>query len=109
MRQARHLISIPSEQAFNEQVLNSHEFWIVVFLDGFDCSACQTAKTNVMRLAASLKGLSDVKVGIVNCEDPGITFTDYEKLTIMKLLLTINVCTGICRVGYTLLRQSTTT
>ena len=74
MRQSRHLISIASEQAFNEQVLSSHEFWIVVFLDGFHCSACQTAKTNVMRLAASLKGLRDVKVGIVNCEDPGNSY-----------------------------------
>jgi hypothetical protein len=72
MKQSSHLVHILKEHEFQEQVLNSTEFWIVVFLDGFDCSACQTAKTNVMRLAASLKAYQDVKIGIVNCEEPGI-------------------------------------
>lgn len=117
MRQSRHLISLVSEQAFKEQVLESNEFWIVVFLDGFDCSACQTAKTNVMRLAASLKGLSDVKVGIVNCEEPG-------KFKVLLYLIPMYFVTTYVyyiflfthwhilhychRIGCTLLRQSAT-
>ena len=71
MKQSAHLVQITTEPQFQEQVLASSEFWIVVYLDGFDCSACQTAKTNVMRLAASLKAYQDVKVGVVNCEEPG--------------------------------------
>ena len=58
---------------FHDRVINSTQFWIVIYVDGFDCSSCKTAKTNAMRLSASLKAFQgNVSVGIVNCEAEGI-------------------------------------
>lgn len=50
-------------------VVNSTQAWVVMFTDGVECSTCRTAKTNLMRLAASLTGLP-VRVGLVDCEQP---------------------------------------
>ena len=63
------LIDIRNETHFKETVLNSTQFWVIAYMDGVDCSACKTAKTNAMRLSASLRGFDDVRVGIVNCEE----------------------------------------
>lgn len=54
---------------FQNTVINSSEFWVVAFMDGMDCGPCKTAKTNCMRLSASLRGYPDVRVGLVDCEE----------------------------------------
>ena len=73
------IIDISSEQQFRDTVLNSTQFWVVAFMDGVDCSACKTAKTNAMRLSASLRGYeSDVKVAVVDCEEPDAKALCYE-------------------------------
>ena len=64
------IITLPDKEAFDKEVVASEMFWIVVFMDGIDCSACKTAKTNAMRLSASLRGYEDVRIGMVDCEDP---------------------------------------
>lgn len=65
------IITMTSKEEFNKEVVDSEYFWVVVFMDGFDCSACKTAKTNAMRLSASLRGYhEDVQVGMVDCEEP---------------------------------------
>ena len=48
-----------SASSFNENgtVGNSTDAWVVMFTDGLDCGPCKTAKTNLMRLAASMRGL----------------------------------------------------
>merc|ERR1712150_49747 len=62
---------------FAHTVYNSTDFWLVMFTDGFDCGACKTAKTNMMRLSAGFKGIA--KSGVVNCEtDENLDFC-YEK------------------------------
>ena len=61
------IISLPDKEAFDKEVVASEMFWIVVFMDGIDCSACKTAKTNAMRLSASLRGYADVRIGMVDC------------------------------------------
>lgn len=38
----------------------------MAFTDGFDCAPCKTAKTNMLRLSAGLRGMA--QVGVVNCE-----------------------------------------
>ena len=47
---------------------NDYPFWVVMFTDGVDCQACKTAKTNLMRLAASLHDVP-ARVGLVDCEE----------------------------------------
>ena len=65
------IIMIENKEQFQHEVLNSTTFWVVAFMDGMDCSACKTAKTNAMRLSASLRGFyKDVQVGVVDCEEP---------------------------------------
>ncbi len=64
------IITMTTKEEFEKEVVASELFWIVVFMDGFDCSACKTAKTNAMRLSASLRGYTDVQVGMVDCEEP---------------------------------------
>lgn len=64
------IITMTTKDEFDKEVVASELFWIVVFMDGFDCSACKTAKTNAMRLSASLRGYTDVQVGMVDCEEP---------------------------------------
>ncbi len=67
-----HLMHVASSAAFHAQVLSSTAFSVVCFLDGLHCSSCQTAKTNMMRLSASLQDFRhNVSVVIVNCEEPG--------------------------------------
>lgn len=63
------IITLEGSEDFQNQVVNSTLFWVIAYMDGVDCSACKTAKTNAMRLSASLRGLTDVQVGIVNCEE----------------------------------------
>lgn len=41
----------------------------MLFTDGQTCAPCRTAKTNLMRLSASLRGLP-VGLGVVDCERP---------------------------------------
>ena len=50
--------------SFDATVLRSERAWLVMFSDGLVCSQCRTAKTNLMRLSASLRGLP-VGLGIV--------------------------------------------
>ena len=58
-----------AEADFKDVVFNSTDFWVVMFSDGLVCSQCRTAKTNMMRLSAGLRGMP-VRVGIVDCEQP---------------------------------------
>lgn len=51
---------------------------VIAFMDGVDCSACKTAKTNAMRLSASLRGFPDVQVGVVDCEEEDAHSLCYE-------------------------------
>jgi hypothetical protein len=62
------LHSITTAEQYHRTVINSTDFVIVAFMDGFECSSCKTAKTNAMRLSASLRGYSGVSVAIVNCD-----------------------------------------
>lgn len=43
--------------------------WVVLFTDGLHCSPCRVARTNLLRVATSLRGLP-VGVGVVDCERP---------------------------------------
>lgn len=43
------------------------QLFLVLFLDGVDCQPCKTAKTNLLRLAASLHS-SNVTVAFADCE-----------------------------------------
>jgi thiol-disulfide isomerase/thioredoxin len=69
---------ITNLEGFQNTIVNSTEFWVVAFMDGLDCGACKTAKTNCMRLSASLRGYPDVRVGIVDCEEPDARELCYE-------------------------------
>jgi hypothetical protein len=43
---------------FEQTVLaDSARAWVVLFTDGLTCAPCRTAKTNLMRLSASVRGL----------------------------------------------------
>lgn len=61
-------LEVVTAATFSSQVLNSEDFWLVLFLDSVECSACKTAKTNMMRLSAGLRG--QVSVGYIDCEQP---------------------------------------
>lgn len=52
-------------ESFESKVMTSTKFWAVLYSDGFECGPCRSAKTNMMRLSASLTGL--VSVGVVDC------------------------------------------
>jgi len=57
-----------SKEEFEEKVLNSEEFHIVLFLDGETCGPCRSAKTNALRLSAGLlEGGGSGVVSYVNC------------------------------------------
>ncbi len=49
-------------------MLGSDAFWLILFLDSVECSSCKTAKTNMLRLSAGLRGLASV--GYIDCEQP---------------------------------------
>ena len=51
-------------------VQDEERAWVVLYTDGLACAPCRTAKTNLMRLSASLRALP-VGVGYVDCEAPG--------------------------------------
>ena len=53
-------------EAFDETVLGSPDFWLVLFVDGEDCGPCRVALTNLVRLSAGVRGLA--RVGVVDCE-----------------------------------------
>lgn len=57
-----------SAATFSEMVIKSKDFWVILFVDGLECGPCKTAKTNMMRLSAGLRGLA--QVGVVDCDDP---------------------------------------
>merc|ERR1712166_634562 len=50
---------------FTTGILSTNKVTMVSFVDGFDCSSCKTAKTNMLRLSASLGHLATIAV--VNC------------------------------------------
>ena len=61
---------IASAAEFEATVQNSTKFWCVVFLDGEGCGPCKTAKTNAMRLSASLVSTTAARsagVATVDC------------------------------------------
>ena len=61
---------IASAAEFVATVQNSTKFWCVVFLDGEGCGPCKTAKTNAMRLSASLVSTTAARsagVATVDC------------------------------------------
>ena len=62
-------LSMITADTFVDTVLNSTDFFVVCFLDGLECSSCKTAKTNMLRLSAGLRGLA--RVGVVDCAMPG--------------------------------------
>jgi thiol-disulfide isomerase/thioredoxin len=53
--------------AFNETLLHDplERFWVVLFSDGWRCEDCMTAKTNMIRLSAAVKGVA--RVATVDC------------------------------------------
>ena len=61
------LTHITSPQHFNQRVIDSPDFWVLLLLDGLECGPCKTAKTNMMRLSAGLLGLSGVSTGYFDC------------------------------------------
>jgi len=63
---------------FDEEVLASEEFWVVLFTDGLDCPICRIAKTNMLRLSASLKG--QARVGIFDCSQAGVAGSEQDQL-----------------------------
>ena len=73
-REWRYLISrstlhtITSPDQFHQVVVNTTDFVVVAFMDGFECSSCKTARTNAMRLSASLRGFRGVAVAVVDCD-----------------------------------------
>ena len=50
---------------FTSSILNTNKLVVISFVDGFDCSSCKTAKTNMLRLSASLGDMATI--GVVNC------------------------------------------
>lgn len=63
-------VSQLSAQTFTSAVIDDEQrAWIVLFTDGFACAPCRTARTNLLRLSASLRGLP-VGIGVVDCERP---------------------------------------
>ena len=73
---ASNVASLDAE-SFGATVLRSESAWVVMFSDGLVCSQCRTAKTNLMRLSASLRGLP-VGVGLIDCEQPSNRALCYE-------------------------------
>jgi thiol-disulfide isomerase/thioredoxin len=65
------LARITNRADFVTSVLSSTDFWIIIFLDGLDCASCAAAHTNALRLSASLRDFAGVRIGLVDCEDPG--------------------------------------
>lgn len=59
---------VESRPAFQEMVMESESFHIVLFMDGETCGPCRSAKTNALRLSAGLMGSgADARVSFVNC------------------------------------------
>ena len=67
------LHSLTTVADFERVVVNSTDFVVVAFMDGFDCASCKTAKTNAMRLSASLRGYEGVSVAVVNCDSESMS------------------------------------
>jgi hypothetical protein len=61
---------VVTANGFEESVMASEEFWVVLFTDGLDCPICKIARTNMLRLSASLKG--QAMVGIFDCSQGGM-------------------------------------
>jgi thiol-disulfide isomerase/thioredoxin len=45
------------------------QLWIILFLDGEDCGPCRVARSNLARLSAGLAKLSNVSVGVLDCDE----------------------------------------
>mmetsp|Transcript_43933 Transcript_43933/g.85931 ORF Transcript_43933/g.85931 Transcript_43933/m.85931 type:complete len:228 (+) Transcript_43933:869-1552(+) len=63
------LVRLDAGDSWTKGVVQSNDFVLVLFLDGLECGPCKTAKTNMMRLSAGLRGL-DVSVAYFDCEPP---------------------------------------
>ena len=50
---------------FDEMVMASKDFWVVVFMGGKSCSKCNDARANIFRLAGELAGIG--RIGMVSC------------------------------------------
>merc|ERR1711935_607536 len=61
-------VVMSNASAFPE-VLNTTDMVLTLFTDGLECMPCKTAKTNLMRLSASLAALP-VRTVVVDCEQP---------------------------------------
>lgn len=62
------LVTIDSPQSLSTMMDGAPtQLFLVLFLDGVDCQPCKTAKTNLLRLAASLH-YSNVTVAFADCE-----------------------------------------
>jgi len=58
-RGGEYLVRVTSVPHYVETVLESDAFTVVGFFDGLDCQSCRTAKTNFLRVAASLAVATD--------------------------------------------------
>ena len=68
LMQASAVVAIDAAE-FDSAVMEDERAWVVLYTDGLTCAPCRAAKTNLMRLSASLEGLP-VGVGYVDCEAP---------------------------------------
>ena len=57
-----------SRAEFDATVTNSTLFWAVIFLDGETCAPCKTAKTNALRLSASLLRSAPDSAGVATLD-----------------------------------------
>ena len=67
---------------YRATILNATRFAVVAFSDGLDCVACKTARTNLLRLSASLASVGDADsrpvVAFVDCDAPALARLCYD-------------------------------
>ncbi|KAH8071272.1 hypothetical protein JL720_11482 [Aureococcus anophagefferens] len=67
---------------YRAAILNATRFAVVAFSDGLDCVACKTARTNLLRLSASLASAGDADswplVAFVDCDAPALARLCYD-------------------------------
>jgi len=71
-------VIMTNASAFQE-ILNTTDMVLTLFTDGVECMPCKTARTNLMRLSASLASFP-LRVAVVDCEQPENTelcYTDH--------------------------------
>ncbi|KAK7232877.1 chromatin disassembly protein [Aureococcus anophagefferens] len=68
---------------YRAAILNATRFAVVAFSDGLDCVACKTARTNLLRLSASLASAGDADsrplVAFVDCDAPALARLCYDE------------------------------